>query len=304
MARGASSAAAAGPDVLFCLGATKAGTGWLYRYLSAHPECHLRTVKELHFFNADAPGQLKFQLRRLRARQAELSEAILAIEPVAGPEWRRADRQLRDVSALIEVQKSRRREDYLAYLTEGHMGRPIVADITPAYALLPEETLAEMSRLTRRVRFVYLMRDPVARLWSHVRMLAARATGRAGGVEAATAEIFDTVMAGGDPGVTDRGDYRAALKRFDRAIAPGQLHVAFFEELFSSQALARLCQFVGIAPVEGRYESRVHQGVSVEMREGQRARALTLLRPQYEYVAARMGRLPESWVASMAGEAG
>ncbi|MDB5657806.1 MAG: hypothetical protein JWS10_421 [Cypionkella sp.] len=31
------------PTLLFCVGATKAGTSWLYDHLFAHPECHFRT---------------------------------------------------------------------------------------------------------------------------------------------------------------------------------------------------------------------------------------------------------------------
>ena len=38
--------------VLLCIGAAKAGTDWLHRQLSMHPECHLRSIKELHYFDA------------------------------------------------------------------------------------------------------------------------------------------------------------------------------------------------------------------------------------------------------------
>ena len=40
------------PTLLFCVGATKAGTSWLFDYLKHHPECHLRSVKELQYFYA------------------------------------------------------------------------------------------------------------------------------------------------------------------------------------------------------------------------------------------------------------
>jgi hypothetical protein len=40
-----------GARLVYCIGATKAGTGWVYQYLRAHPECHMRTLKELHFFD-------------------------------------------------------------------------------------------------------------------------------------------------------------------------------------------------------------------------------------------------------------
>ena len=40
------------PTLMFCIGATKAGTSWLHRYISNHPESHMRGIKELHYFDA------------------------------------------------------------------------------------------------------------------------------------------------------------------------------------------------------------------------------------------------------------
>ena len=49
---------------------------------------------------------------------------------------------------------------YLDYLTTGATGeRQLVADVTPAYGLLPEARLAQMAGLMPDVRFLYLMRD-------------------------------------------------------------------------------------------------------------------------------------------------
>ena len=47
--------------LMFGVGATKAGTSWLYRYLADHPECHLRSIKELHFFDALDTGKVEQQ---------------------------------------------------------------------------------------------------------------------------------------------------------------------------------------------------------------------------------------------------
>lgn len=298
-------AALSPPVILFGLGATKAGTSWLYRYLAGHPDCHLRTVKELHYFDAETPEGLRFQLRQLRARRDKLRDAR-DVQPRGLTEWRKLDAQLRDVSDLLALQKSRGEGEYLHYLTEGRGNRPLVADITPAYALLPPERLTAMAALADSTRFVYLMRDPVARLWSHVRMMAARrlAGRKDADLVAEAGQVLDEALAGRARHITDRGDYGAALARFDAALPEGRLFIGFFEELFGAETIARLCAFLGIAPTEGRYERKVHEGVRVEMTDAQRQRAAVALRPQYDMVAARMGRLPPAWAANMAGEAG
>src|SRR6185295_12624998 len=43
-------AARAGPDFL-CIGAQKAGTGWLYEQLRSHPGFWMPPMKELHYFD-------------------------------------------------------------------------------------------------------------------------------------------------------------------------------------------------------------------------------------------------------------
>src|SRR3954454_22181194 len=39
-----------GPDFL-CIGAQKAGTGWLYEQLRSHPDFWMPPMKELHYFD-------------------------------------------------------------------------------------------------------------------------------------------------------------------------------------------------------------------------------------------------------------
>ncbi len=286
--------------VIFGLGATKSGTSWLYRYLASHPECHMRTVKELHYFDAEAPQALRFQLQQLRTRRQKIGDAQEAVER-DGPEWRRLERQMRDLNDLIRLQKARKPGDYVAYLGNGRGHRTVVGDITPAYGLLPAARLASMATLAPHTRFIYLMRDPVARLWSHVRMIAMRSAGKDGDASAEVARIFDDALSGKAAHITIRGDYAGALDRIHEGVPAPSLFIAFFEELFSAETVTRLCQFLGIAQVDGRIDHKVHSGLQIEMTAEQRQRAMVALRPQYDHVAARMGRVPPAWVANMTG---
>ena len=68
------------PVLLFGIGATKAGTSWLHRYLAGHPDCALRSIKELHFFDTatdpDAHGWYLSDLdRKGEALAAEIAAA-------------------------------------------------------------------------------------------------------------------------------------------------------------------------------------------------------------------------------------
>lgn len=283
------------PVVMFGIGATKAGTSWLHRYLSDHPDCAMSPLKELHYFDRAEVNALPGEVRRLKAKRAKLAEEL------AGAEARKRDGLLAGIAAIDRFLPVLRlgREDraaYLAFLTGGAGGRRLVGDITPSYALTAPETLARMQGIAPEVRFVYLLRDPVDRLWSHLRMLAQRAGAAGAALQARAEAIFDAWARGDHPEVDARGDYAGALAKFARALRPDTLFTQFYETLFSDAAMTRLCRFLGIAPQPGRYGRRVHAGPEAALSTGRLAVARSRLAPQYAEVAARLGPLPRRWL--------
>jgi hypothetical protein len=285
------------PTVLFCVGAAKAGTTWLFDQLSTHPDCHLRSVKELHYFTSVESGRFGYQIKVQRARAARLALRV-EMEGQGGA----AAQKLRDVTDWIAVLGQRRENlpAYLGYLSDGRGDRGLVADVTPAYGLLAEDSLRRMAGLAADVRFVFLMRDPVARLWSHVRMLARRAAGGAG--YAATAmQMMDGILDGTPSGAVERGDYAGILTRLGRAVAPQRLLVQFQDEMMTVPGFARLCAFLGIRTTNADTARRVHEGVPLPLPEAQAARARAFLRPQYDFVRQNFGDLPDSWQQNMVG---
>lgn len=289
----------AGPTYLFCLGATKAGTSWLWDHLAAHPECHFRTIKEYNFFflsDAASFGAAIVQGEQKIARQ-EARLASLAPGERAWAARHLAD--LRDWQRLLE----RRAVDLDAYrdfLTAGCGWRRLVGDITPAYGLLGGKRLRVMMDLAEDVRFLYLIRDPLARLWSHVRMIAA---GQAGDMAQAARGVLDRLLAGSADNetkwLTERGDYPQILTKLDRVLAGRPFRVQFYEDMMTGAGLAKLSQFLGIAEQPGAFGQISHKGVALALPEGYRARLLAWLRPHYEFVAARFGTLPDAWRHSM-----
>lgn len=286
----------AAPVLMFGVGAAKSGTSWLYRYLAEHPECHLRTIKELHFFDARDLGNRDWYLRDM-ARKAEALERRIAASEATAP----VDDivRLADLRLYARVLERGETEGYLAFLMEERAEERVVGDITPGYSLLSEKTLREMAGLSADVRFVYVMRDPVERLWSHVRMVARRRA--RGDLRRQAGRILDKVLVGGETHISERGDYSGTVERLKAAVPPERLFLCTYEELLTQPVLDRLCAFLGIRPLPGAFEKRVHSGVEISMSDSQRQRAAAWLRPQYDYVAANLGALPPAWQASLAG---
>ena len=153
--------------------------------------------------------------------------------------------------------------------------------MTPAYALLPEERLADMARMAPDVRFLYLLRDPVERLWSHVRMMAGRRDEN-GVVDAdACAHILKRTLKGREDQIAMRSDYGGALKRLGAAVPKAKLLVEVFEDMVGANGLDRICDFLGIARFKGN-PAPVHEGTAVKMTAAQRREARAWLEPQYD----------------------
>lgn len=287
------------PTFLFCVGATKAGTSWLYRYLARHPECHLRSIKELHYFDMLESGNYA----RHRDREARRLAALRAEAASGQPLGAFRARMLRDTEDWCSVigQDGENLDAYRAYLAEGRGARHLVGDITPAYALLPVARLAQMARMAGDVRFVYLLRDPVSRLWSQARMVAYRKARSLAEFPARAAEVMGAMIDGVREGRTDREDYIGAIGRLREAVAASRLFVQLQDEMMGVPGLARLCGFLGIAAVPADFDKRVHEGTPLALDEGLRARAQAALRPQYDFAASLFPELPDSWRRNMIG---
>jgi hypothetical protein len=277
------------PTLLFCVGATKAGTSWLYRYLEDHPACFTPVIKELHFFDAVETGKMDGTRQRVLERRQKLVRNQAPRETIAS-----LDRWLDVLDAPSD-------RAYLDYMTAAAGAKPVMVDVTPAYSLLPVERLRSMAQLLPDMRFIYLLRDPVERLWSHIRMIAKRRGGDAGDLREVADRKLKRFLRGEELGIEDRGDYRSIIARLDAAIDPSRLFLAFYETLFSQSQIDRLCAFIGIDAVEAKFDRRVHEGVCLDMTEDQKMRARAYLAPQYEFAAERLGSLPEAWQANMMG---
>lgn len=296
------------PTLLFCVGATKAGTSWLYRYLHGHAECRLRSIKELHFFDTVDFRDYAHQFDTY----ARLRDDLVRRQGATADAWRRGNlqRQIDDVDEVVAALRLVEAGDepaalaaYRAYLSGRADGATrLVGDITPGYALLSVPRLAMMAALSPAVRVLYLMRDPLDRLWSHVRMQAARQLRPGETVEVKARRVLNRVVRRGlETHVASRSDYRGAIERLWAAVPPAQLLIDFTERLLTPEGLIRLCGFLGIAPAPADTTERAHQGRPLPIDPAQRDQALAWLAPQYDFVERNFGPLPQGWAGGRTG---
>jgi len=135
----------AGPDFL-CIGAHKAGTTWLYQQLDSHPDFWMPPVKELHYFDQLSRVQRGGRPRSRDERDFRFLERLksLSAEP---------DIDLENYAQLFEPKAS---------LLSG--------DISPNYSTLNSEVIRQVVGYFPNLKVIFLARDPVERVWSHLSM--------------------------------------------------------------------------------------------------------------------------------------
>ena len=265
-----------GVSLLFGIGAQKAGTTWLYHYLRQHPACRRGPMKEMHYFDTIAGV-------------GQLSQAKVIGQP----------KRAASVRALFKRPDPYHRA-YIELMTEKLEPGAVALDITPSYALVDAETMRQMAALGD-TRFLFLMREPVARLWSSLRMRIAKRVDDPAEFEKACQARLDRMLEKGNMKLFAKSDYVTTLERLEAAVPAERRLVMFFEDLFRPESAGLICDFLGI---ERRSPADVgvrNKGLSASMRPEQMEKLVAILRPQYDAACTRFGdAVPQAWHARFA----
>jgi hypothetical protein len=210
-----------GPDFL-CIGAHKAGSTWLYQQLDSHPDFWMPPVKELHYFDQLSRVQRAARPRCTDERDLRFLERLRSLSAEPGID-------LENYGRLFEPKASLRS-----------------GDISPNYSTLSNKVIRQVVGYFQNLKVLFLARDPVERVWSHLSME----------VHYRQIEPFDVTNIDEvnrnllRRGMLLRSYPSAVVARWKRYVHPEQFRVYFFDDLQSNPAELRrsiLC-FLGADP--------------------------------------------------------
>lgn len=268
------------------IGAQKAGTTWLYDNLRHHPSIWMTPIKELHWFDVLMPP------RALGGRHTYRHKVG----------WRRYAPALRNcsVSDLRWI-----RHFYVAMERSGsysslfdharHMGL-LTGEFTPAYAILDSSTVRQVAEiLPANCQIVFVMREPVDRLWSGIRMYCKKRGISVG--QMSESEIDELSLR---PEHFLRSDYARTIENW--SVFGNRVGYFFFEHLRESPAtfLSDVLRFLGVndkwrSPRLTTIANRA--GDEARLPDRLREKWAKRLRPSVNAVHQVVGTLPDSWCA-------
>ena len=133
-------------------------------------------------------------------------------------------------------------------------------DISPHYNELTAQQFKSIRRLLHdggfQVRVILLLRDPVERIWSQLRML--RHQNRFPELCDYREEETALALLHHHPRFAAKTQYHRTLDALERAFDPEQLHIDFYERLFTSDAHQRLSDFLGLDLPTADFSTRIN----------------------------------------------
>lgn len=204
-------------DFFFCIGVQKAGTTWLYNNLCAHPEISMALLKEMHFFDDLEDGR---NLTRRRLKSRTLRQRLWSFSQLGpfrpGNIWKyiwfyryvflkRTDHTIGRYKQLL--------------LKLRHKHTKVIGDNTPQYAVLSERTIESIKEHFPDLKVVLILRNPVERDWSQMRMMIE--------FDKLRKDEVDKFIQKDNR----RSDYLMMIHNWSRCFGMDRMNICFFEDL-------------------------------------------------------------------------
>jgi hypothetical protein len=249
------------------VGAQKAGTTWLHDYLYQRGDVFLPRRKEMHYF--DAKYRPSFYGR-------QKPNHLLDVDAGKDPE------SLKGSNAYKEFFRKRVPRDIEFF-----------GEITPSYAAIGEPGFQEIRSLFPNLRVIFIMREPVDRFYSQVRMFRDKLAEK-GKPPRDLEKLID------DPKFAERSTYEGTVTALDAVFRPEQIIYLFYETLFREESIRNLCEALGMHYQPADFQTVVNSGgkpssIPSDIHE----RLLEKFQPTYAFCRSRFGAdLPAQWLAN------
>lgn len=270
------------------IGAQKAGTTWLFNQLIKAKNYKAGLVKEYNLFNSIYLLHLgEFNnVKKNIPRRIKNSPFI------------KTEQQAKQADILLNSFYDDA-QNYLNYIdTILNEDNAITSDISPCYALLPIEAFefikTELKKRNIRLKVVFLMREPVSRLESSIKMKYRRFNK----LKHITSKELLVDLNNKIKGLNtlNRGNYQDTFNRLETVFKHNEVYYGFYETLFEKQELDRLSNFLNVDIDIFNIHQKVNKsGFTFKYKARDIKRLKTHAISQYEFVQEQFGFDIDYW---------
>ena len=223
------------------VGCQKGGTTWLYSQLNNCINTDMGFTKEYHIFDALYMKESKGLLERNLQKFSEIAQAPAKLS-------QKDHNLLKQITFYLDTSNYYDYFDYLWYRSGPEV--TTVGDITPAYSALPtacfQKIKTNLEAKGFNVKVIFLMRDPIERCWSMIRMknrlnrvpTQNKVTGNG---QKQLRQAYKTKQC------QNRTRYELTIKNLESVFNSQNIFYGFYETLFEDTTLNRLKEFLNLS---------------------------------------------------------
>lgn len=278
------------------VGAMKAGTTFLFNAFNNHPDIYFTPEKELHYFAHTQGLCEKLQkplLSRLITRTHKVTPGSILTHEFRrhrlATVMRNRFSQLRDADRLREIVKWYAdwylRDPIDAAWLDGafsEAGERWAADFSNYNALLSDAGWKAVRQHCGQLRVIYVMREPVERLWSHIKFELLPA-GQRDALISGDLTLVDTFLASSS---SAHARYRDIIQSLTRNLEPHELRVVRLEDILDNPNIEmnKIADFLQIRQFDWSFvnpKTRVNKTEGLEIPAASRARLHQAVTSEY-----------------------
>lgn len=250
---------------LLCLGTQKAGTSWLWDFLKDIPNIDFGSLKEYHVFD-----RLLFQ--------EFIREDLKILDSVAADKQKiLSNRNL--WKRLLMISNTQEYFNYFCNILNSQT-KNLTGDFTPEYSLLDVDKLRyikeEFENRNIKTKVIFLMREPVERIWSADRMTM-RETNR----------IIPLVGSHNSKFVEMFTRYETIIPKIESVFDEENIYYNFYENLFTDDTIKEILSFLDIPFVKADFSKRVNSSKYQEIGKIQREFVQEYYSETYSFVKSK-----------------
>jgi len=203
-----------------CIGAKKSATSWLRWALNHHPDIWT-APKEVHYFDDESTDPI-FNRYLKHGKKDNIARQLIYYAISSSYKKRR----LNILSYFYRLVFFKRNDVNYSLLFSNKDGK-MCGDITPDYAIIDESKIFEIKRFIPDIKIIYLLRNPVHRIWSHVAMQLSR-HGRKG-VEGTDDKLLKKFL--DRDTITRHSKYIKNISNWEKYFNKDQIFIGFYDQI-------------------------------------------------------------------------
>jgi hypothetical protein len=264
-----------------CIGTQKAGTSWLFEQLRQNPDIWMPPIKELHYFD-----HLYCQENRVWTKWHLQQSVKLAIKN----HLNQSKIDLHYIKYLTSIATSKifTEQWYEKIFKRPAANKKITGDITPNYCTIGSEGISYVRSFLNQPKLIWLIRDPLQRALSQLRMNLSRQ---------GNSNVADEAIlwnAAREPSILNRGNLSKYIPEWESKFPHDKILYMPYKEISSNPLdfLNNVESFLEISHFDGYLspEKIVHSTKKINIPESILDFLIDILQSENQFLTMRFGK--------------